>query len=70
MNVPELARRLNVSRSYAVKLLERGDLPFTRDADGHRIIDDVLAEAYLAAAKERQAKALAEYMDVSQEQKR
>jgi excisionase family DNA binding protein len=70
VDVPELARRLNVSRAYAAKLLERGDLPFARDADGRRVVDDATAETYIATKKERQAKAFAEYLAASEEQKR
>lgn len=70
MDVPELARRLFVSRAFVVKLLERGDLPFTRDADGRRAVDDAIAEVYLAAEKARKAKAFAEYLAASEEQKR
>ncbi len=70
MNVPELARRLNVTRAYVVKLLERGDVPFTLEADGGLVVDDAAAEAYVVAAKERQAKAFAEYLAASEKQKR
>jgi len=69
MNVAELARRLNVSRAYVIALADRGDLPCTRDADGRRTFDDSAAEAYIAAAKERQARAFAEYLAASQAQK-
>ncbi|MGF6937150.1 hypothetical protein OKW41_006312 [Paraburkholderia sp. UCT70] len=70
MDVPELARRLFVSPAHVLKLVARGDLVCTRDADGRRDFDDAEAEAYIAAAKERQAKAFAEYLKATEEHKR
>lgn len=69
MNVAELARRLHVSRAYVVALADRGDVSCTRDADGRRTFDDSAAEAYIAAAEERKARAFAKYLAASQAHK-
>ncbi|SAL82377.1 Helix-turn-helix domain protein [Caballeronia choica] len=70
MTLPELARRLNVSRPYLLKLVARGDLRASRGPDGKVLFDDAEADAYIAATEERRAAAMREYMKVSQKQRR
>ncbi|ANB76326.1 hypothetical protein AYM40_29200 [Paraburkholderia phytofirmans OLGA172] len=70
MTLPELAQRLNVSWTYVRKLVSQGDIRASAAPNGEPLFDDTEAEAYVSAAKKRQARAMEEYMEVSQKQRR
>ncbi len=68
VTIAELAQRLNVSVRYARGLLEDGKVSAIPGPDGELVVDQDVADTYIAEAKRRRDKAMDEYMLVSAEQ--
>jgi excisionase family DNA binding protein len=68
LSVENVARILNVSCPYVVKLVDSGKLgEFDRTEDGHRRIEAGAVEAYVRERKDKSRKALNEFTVTAQE---
>lgn len=67
MSVAEVAKLLNVSPTYVLRLIADGKLTAVMNTDGTRSVDRADAEAYRLRAKGRARKALEELGRASQE---
>jgi len=67
LSVAQVAKMLNVSPAYVVKLIRDGKLRTSANADGTHAVASTDAKAYRLSAKRRGRKALEELARVSQE---
>lgn len=68
MTIAELARRINVREQFVRQLVGDGRLPAKPGPDGELVVDQDVADTYIAEAKRRRDKAMDEYTLVSAEQ--